>query len=300
MTALLRHLRGILVFSGFSINTIFWFVPIMLMAIIKLVVPITSFRIGVTRILMGFGEHWISVNSAILQAAGSIDWQSRGMENLDKDNWYLVMVNHQTWVDILVLQQVFNRRIPFLKFFIKRQLVWFPLLGIAWWALDMPFMKRFSKSYLAKNPHMKGKDFETTRRACEKFQHTPTSVINFVEGTRFSEDKRLKRKSPYRHLLSPRSGGFAVAISSMGELFGSILDVTMVYPEGAAQFWDMCCGGHVPVIIDVRERPVDDWLLAGDYEDDREFRSRVHRWLGEIWQEKDELIQQILDDVRVQ
>ena len=128
----------------------------MILAIIKLIVPITSFRSGVTRILMGCGENWISVNSAILQTAGSIDWQSRGMENLEKDNWYLVMVNHQTWVDILVLQQVFNRRIPFLKFFIKQQLVWFPLLGIAWWALDMPFMKRFSKSYLAKNPHMKG------------------------------------------------------------------------------------------------------------------------------------------------
>ena len=274
--------------------------PIVFLGIIKLVVPITSFRRGITRILMGFGENWISVNSAILQTAGSIDWQSRGMENLNKDNWYLVMVNHQTWVDILVLQQVFNRRIPFLKFFIKRQLVWFPLLGIAWWALDMPFMKRFSKSYLAKNPHMKGKDFETTRRACEKFQHTPTSVINFVEGTRFSVEKQFKRNSPYQHLLPPRSGGFAIAISSMGELFGAILDVTMVYPKGAAQFWDMCCGGHVPVIIHVRERPVDEWLLAGDYEEDRQFRRRVHRWLGEIWQEKDELIQQILNDSRVQ
>lgn len=299
MTALFRHLRGILVFLGFTVNTIFWFVPILLLAVVKLVVPITSFRRSITRILMGMGEHWISVNSSILKSAGSIDWQSRGLENLRKDNWYLVMVNHQTWVDILVLQQVFNRRIPFLKFFIKQQLVWFPVLGIAWWALDMPFMKRFSKSYLAKNPHMKGKDFETTRRACEKFRRTPTSVINFVEGTRFSAEKREKRKSPYRHLLPPRSGGFAIAISSMGDFFTAILDVTMVYPQGAARFWDMCCGGHVPVIIDVRERPIDDWLLAGDYEEDREFRRRVHRWLGEIWQEKDELIQQILDESRI-
>lgn len=298
VTAALRHLRGILVFSGFTINTIFWFVPILFLAIIKLLVPIKPFRRAITRVLMGFGEHWISVNSAILQTAGSIDWQSRGMENLTKDNWYLVMVNHQSWVDILVLQQVFNRRIPFLKFFIKQQLIWFPLLGIAWWALDMPFMKRFSKSYLAKNPHMKGKDFETTRRACEKFQRTPTSVINFVEGTRFSEEKKRKRKSPYQHLLPPRAGGFAIAISSMGELFSAILDVTMVYPQGAARFWDMCCGGHVPVIIHVRERPVDEWLLAGDYEGDREYRRRVHRWLGEIWQEKDELIQEMLDESR--
>ena len=248
---------------------------------------------------MALGENWISVNSAMLHTAGSIDWQARGLEGLRKDGWYLVMVNHQTWVDVLVLQKVFNRRIPFLKFFIKQQLIWFPLLGLAWWAMDMPFMKRFSPSYLAKNPHMKGKDLQTTRRACEKFSDTPTSVINFVEGTRFSIKKREARKSPYKHLLPPRAGGFAVAMSSMGTLFDAVLDVTMLYPAGPAQFWDMCCGSHVPVTIDVRKRPIDEWLRSGDYQNDREFRRRVHRWLGEIWQEKDELLQQMLTDSRV-
>ncbi len=300
MTALLRHLRGILVFSAITINTIFWFIPILFLAIIKFIVPLPSLRRGITRVLMLIGENWITVNSAILLTAGSIDWQARGIENLRRDQWYLIMVNHQTWVDILVLQKIFNRRIPFLKFFIKQQLIWFPVLGIAWWAMDMPFMKRFSPSYLAKNPHMKGKDLKRTRKACEKFRHTPTTVINFLEGTRFSVEKRERKNSPYRHLLVPRAGGFAVAMSSMGNLFGAILDVTMVYPNGAAKFWDMCCGGHVPVSVDVKERPVEQWLLSRDYERDREFRRRVHRWLGEIWQEKDELIQQRLEQSRVQ
>ena len=297
---LLCHLRGVLVFSGFTINTIFWFVPIFVLAIVKLVVPLPSLRRGITRVLMAIGENWVSINSAILYAGGSIDWQARGLENLTKDEWYLLMVNHQTWVDIQLLQKVFNRRIPFLKFFIKQQLIWFPMLGIVWWAMDMPFMKRFSPSYLAKNPHMKGKDLKRTRQACEKFRHTPTSVINFVEGTRFSAEKRKKRNSPYQHLLTPRAGGFAIAMSSMGSLFGAVLDVTVVYPNGAARFWDMCCGGHVPAIIDVKVRPIEEWLLSGDYELDRKFRRRVHRWLGEIWQEKDELIQQTLEQSRVQ
>ncbi|MGI9231999.1 MAG: acyltransferase [Woeseiaceae bacterium] len=296
--ALLRQLRGIMVFSGFAINTIFWFIPIFLLAIVKLLVPIATLRRTITRMLMAMGENWITINTAILSIAGSIDWRARGLESLRQDGWYLVMVNHQTWVDILVLQKVFNRRIPFLKFFIKQQLIWFPLLGVAWWAMDMPFMKRFSPSYLAKYPHMKGKDLETTRRACEKFRDTPTSVINFVEGTRFSMEKRQTRKSPYQRLLPPRAGGFAIAMASMGNLFDAILDVTMVYPKGPARFWDMCCGGHVPVVIDVRRRPVDAWLRSGDYENDREFRRRVHRWLGEIWQEKDDLLQQMLDESR--
>ncbi|MGB5511374.1 MAG: acyltransferase [Woeseiaceae bacterium] len=296
MTAFKRNLRGILVFAGFTINTIFWSTPLLILAVIKVLLPIAPLRRALTRAIMAIGENWISVNTVLLQSGASIDWQASGLENLRRDGWYLVMVNHQTWVDILVLQTVFNRRIPFLKFFIKQQLIWFPVLGIVWWAMDMPFMKRYSKSYLARKPHMRGKDLVTTRRACEKFRHTPTSIINFVEGTRFSEAKRARRNSPYQHLLPPRAGGLAVALSAMGPLFNSILDVTLVYPEGPAQFWDMCCGRHVAARVAVRERPVEQWLFEGDYQEDREFRRRVHRWIGDIWQEKDELLQRSLDD----
>ena len=296
MRAFLLNLRGVLVFGGFALNTIFWFVPIFVLAILKLLLPVSAIRRAITRVLMGMGEAWVALNSLLLATAGSIDWRATGIDTLRRDEWYLVLSNHQTWVDILVLQKVFNRRIPFLKFFIKQELVWFPFLGIAWWALDMPFMKRYSARYLARNPHMKGKDFETTRKACAKFRHTPTSVINFVEGTRFSVEKRDRHKDPYRHLLRPRAGGFAGAMTSMGELFGAILDVTLVYPAGPAKFWDMCCGTHVEVLVDVRERPVETWQIEGDYENDREWRRRVQEWLGEIWQEKDELIQQTLDN----
>jgi 1-acyl-sn-glycerol-3-phosphate acyltransferase len=292
--AFFRNLRGVAFFGGFTINTIIWFIPIMLLAVVKLVLPIPALRRGITRVLMAMGENWVSTNWLMMRYAGSVSLESSGLEGLRYNGWYLVISNHQTWVDIVVLQAALNRRIPFLKFFIKQQLIWFPLLGIAWWAMDMPFMQRYSSSYLAKNPHMKGKDLETTRRACQKFRNTPTSVINFTEGTRFSEDKRVARKSPYRHLLQPRAGGLAVALSSMGELFESVVDVTMVYPDGATSFWDMCCGQHVKVVVKVRERELEDWLVEGRYETDREFRKKVHSWLGQIWTEKDE----ILDETR--
>lgn len=285
-----RNLHGVIVFGVLTVNTIFWVTPLVLLAIVKLLLPIPALRRAITRVLTIIGESWVSVNTAIFKICGSIDWQCRGLENLRRDGWYLVIANHQTWVDIVVLQEIFNRRVPFLKFFIKQKLIWFPFLGLAWWALDMPFMKRYSPSYLAKNPHMKGKDVETTRRACEKFRDTPTSILNFIEGTRFSEKKRLDRKSGYRNLLKPRAGGFAAALASMGELFTSVADVTLVYPDGAASFWDMCCGSHVRVIVDIRERKLEDWLLAGNYQDDRAFRKRVHGWLDDIWVEKDDLI----------
>ena len=161
------------------------------------------------------------------------------------------------------------------------------------WALDMPFMKRHSPSYLARHPEKKGADLEATRKACEKFRHTPTSVINFIEGTRFSEAKRRARQSPYRHLLPPRAGGIAVALSAMGEVFDAILDVTLNYAGEPPKFWDMICGDRVDVTLDIRALPIDPELVAGDYQNDREFRRVVHRWLGTLWEEKDARIAEI-------
>jgi 1-acyl-sn-glycerol-3-phosphate acyltransferase len=239
---------------------------------------------------MAIGENWVSINSLFMKTTGRVKIESLGLTGLRRDGWYLVIANHQTWVDIFVLQAVFNRKMPFLKFFIKQELIWFPLLGFAWWAMDMPFMKRYSPSYLAKNPHMKGKDLETTRRACEKFRDTPTAVLNFVEGTRFSVDKRDARKSPYNSLLQPRAGGFAVALISMGKLFTSVVDVTLTYPVRATSFWDMCCGDQVHVVVDVRERELEHWLVEGNYQTDREFRRDLHAWLSDAWTEKDAII----------
>lgn len=286
----LRQARGVLTFGILTVNTVFWFVPVMTLAVLKLLLPIAAVRRILTRGLMWLAENWIAVNALALRGSGSGGWHADGAAQLDRNGWYLVLANHQTWVDIVVLQVALNRRIPLLKFFIKQQLFWFPLLGLGFWALDMPFMKRHSPSYLARHPDKKGGDLEATRKACEKFRHTPTSVINFVEGTRFSEEKRIARQSPYRHLLPPRAGGIAVALSAMGEVFDAILDVTLVYADGPPKFWDMVCGDRVDVTVDIRVLPVDPAIVAGDYENDRAFRREVHRWLGRLWQEKDERI----------
>ena len=293
--ALLRQLRGVIVFGALTANTLFWFAPLLVLAAIKLVVPVAAVRRTTTRGLMAIGENWVDANARILTLAGARDWRARIDGELQRRGWYLVISNHQTWVDILVLQTVFNRRIPFLKFFIKQELVWFPVLGIAWWALDMPFMKRYSPSYLARHPEKKGRDLEATRKACEKFRHTPTSVLNFVEGTRFSEEKRDRRQSPYRRLMPPRSGGVAIALSSMGGLFEAVLDVTLCYPDGPPSFWGMCCGDRVRVVAEVDTLPLDEALIRGDYAEDREFRKRVNRWLADIWQRKDQRLGELLD-----
>ncbi len=295
---ILNNVQGIIVFGACTVSTIFWVMPLTAFAILKLVIPVPGFRRLMSRWIMAIGEIWVSINAAVFRLVNSTTWDVRGLDGLERDKWYLVIANHQTWIDIVALQTVLNRRIPFLKFFLKQELIWFPFLGIAWWGMDMPFMKRYSKSYLAKNPHKRGKDLEATRRACEKFRYTPTSVINFIEGTRFTEEKRLIRASPYQNLLPPRAGGLALSIETMGSMFNEILDITIVYPGGVPLFWAMCYGEFEHVIIDIRKRPLEQWILEGDYVNDRDFRSRFHQWLTQIWHEKDERISAIRQAAR--
>ena len=284
---LLANIKGVTVLGIVAVSTILWFIPLMLFTLFKFLVPYPPFRRLMTRWVMGIGENWISINTLIFGTANGTRYTVTGTEGLSKSKWYLVIVNHQTWVDVIALQTALNRRIPFLKFFVKQQLIWFPVLGIAFWAMDMPFMKRHSKAYLQAHPEQKGKDLEATKRSCERFHGTPTSVINFIEGTRFSEAKKVRRNSPFQYLLPPRSGGMAVALSSMGSMFDAILDVTIVYPEGVPNFWDVMCGRYKAAHIEVAQRPVADWIIEGDYIDDREYRREFHRWLTAIWAEKD-------------
>ena len=152
MRSFLKQVRGVLTFGVLTINTVVWFVPVMTLGVLKLLLPVTVLRRVLTRWLMWCAENWIAVNGLTLRGSGSRNWRADGVESLDRYGWYLVLANHQTWVDIVVLQVALNRRIPLLKFFIKQQLIWFPLLGLGFWALDMPFMKRHSPSYLALHP----------------------------------------------------------------------------------------------------------------------------------------------------
>ncbi len=285
-----QQIKGVIALVAVVANIVFWFIPIMLGAIVRLLLPFAGVRRFTSRLLMACGENWISVNSWLLTTTQGTRFHITGVDELRRDDWYLVVSNHQSWVDIVVLQHVFNRRIPFLKFFIKQVLIWVPFLGLAWWAMDMPFMKRYSRKFLEKNPHLRGKDLEATRKSCERFAEVPTTVINFVEGTRFTPEKHAKVGGAYTHLLPPRAGGVAFALSVMGEQFHSLLDVTIVYPGGSKSFWDMCTGKMKDVVVDVRKVPVEPWMHDGDYLDDPEFRERFQAWLTALWAEKDERI----------
>ena len=285
-------LRIPLVWLLLAVNTIAHVLPLFALVLVKLLLPLRSWRHICTRALVVIAESWIAFNSALFELFTRTRWSIEGLEGLRYDGNYLVLCNHQSWVDIPVLQKVFNRRIPFLRFFLKSQLIWVPLLGPAWWALDFPFMKRYSKETLAAHPELKGKDREATQRACEKFRHMPVSVMNFVEGTRFTPAKHDAQGSPYRHLLRPKSGGVAFVLDAMGDALHAILDVTIVYPRGSGSMMDLIAGRVREVSVHLRELPIGR-ELQGDYENDAAFRERFQQWVNALWRDKDVRIGQM-------
>ncbi|KJV35178.1 acyltransferase [Luteibacter yeojuensis] len=270
-------------------NTVAHVAPLLLLTLVRLVLPLKGLRDACGAALVHIAESWLSVNGWLWGAFTRTVWTVEGTDGLVPRDNYLVVCNHQSWIDIPALQKVFNRRIPFMRFFLKSQLIWVPLLGPAWWALDFPFMKRHSREELARRPELRTKDRDATRRACEKFRHVPVAIMNFTEGTRFTQAKHDAQQSPYRHLLRPKAGGVAFVIDAMGDAIRHMLDVTIVYPDGPGTMMDMIAGRIREIRIHVRKLPIPGGM-RGDYENDTAFRERFQAWINTLWTEKDERI----------
>ncbi|MCL1147600.1 acyltransferase [Shewanella sp. 10N.261.52.F9] len=277
------------------INTVIWASLISLGGIIKLLLPITVLRNALTHLMNRFMWAWATCNGGILALLANIEWDIEGLDNLDKNSWYLLISNHLSGFDIAAQTYVLRNHIPMLKFFLKKELMYVPFLGLGCWALDMPFMSRTSPAKLKKNPKLKGKDLQSTRRACEKFRGMPTSIINYVEGSRFTAEKHARQDSPYRYLLRPKAGGIAFALSAMGEQFTNLLDVTVLYPEVFKKdaLYEVMHGRMKKIVVRVKVLPVPE-VDNKRYFSEAPYRVEFQRWLNEIWEHKDEEIHQLM------
>ena len=287
-------LRVVLLFLLVAANTLLHVPLLLLVALVKALLPFERVRAASNPVLSGLAESWIGLNGWMWDRFTRTRLRLDEDASLQADGHYLVLANHRSWVDILVLQKVFNRRIPLLRFFLKRQLFWVPLLGLAWWALDFPFMGRYTPKQVARRPELARRDIEATRRACEKFRSVPVAIMNFVEGTRFSAAKHAAQGGPYRNLLKPKSGGVAFVLDAMGTGLHAILDVTIVYPAGTPSLLDLLADRIPEVRVRVRQREIPAALLGGDYQGDRAFRVRFQQWMNGVWEHKDAAIAAML------
>jgi len=288
--AIVSTLRAVVALILLSLNTVLHVTPLLLVALLKALLRFGWLRRRFDILLIAIAESWIAVNSWMIDHLSSTEIEVDGLPEPDRQGHMLVVCNHQSWVDIPVLQKLFNRRLPLLRFFLKSQLIWVPLLGLAWWALDFPFMKRYSKAMLARRPELAGRDVEATRRACRKFREIPVAVMNFVEGTRFTPEKHAAQNSPYRHLLKPRSGGVAFVLDAMAESIDTIVDVTIAYPGFTGkrpELLDLCANRIDRIRVSIRTLEVPEFLRGLDYQHNPADRARFQEWINELWRNKD-------------
>ncbi|SHE90328.1 1-acyl-sn-glycerol-3-phosphate acyltransferase [Modicisalibacter ilicicola DSM 19980] len=280
-------LKGLVSMLLLVLSTLFWAVPLYVLALLKLITPTRQLRLHLLAGLNQIALAWIGTN---------LWWMKRWLkprldihlpEGLSPHQWWLVIVNHRSWTDIFMLQLALHRRIPMPRFFLKRELIWVPVIGLAWWALEFPFMRRYKRDRLARDPHLAQRDRQATQRLCEHARQMPMAIYNFVEGTRFTPDKHKAQASPYRHLLKPKAGGTAQVVGLLGKRLNGILDVTLAYTRDNPSFWDFLCGREGPAILYAQRLDLPHWMPNGDYHQDPQYKERFQTWLNALWQEKD-------------
>lgn len=290
----MRFIRGSVTLLLMFFNTLILAIPLCIAALLRGFIP-SRYQALCTQISMRCAEGWIANNNRIIDTFQTLDIRVTHYPELSPDEWYLVICNHQSWTDIVILQRILNKRVPMLKFFIKQTLLFVPILGVCFLALDFPIMKRYNKRILTKKPHLKGRDLETTLKSCERFKLTPVSVLNFVEGTRFSPEKQRQSKSPYQHLLKPKGGGVAMVVDSMQDDLSAILDVTLAYQDETPSFWSFICGHPTPIRIQIDRLGVPNRHDFAESGAAKSMGKQVKQILLDRWDKKDTVLQQLLE-----
>jgi 1-acyl-sn-glycerol-3-phosphate acyltransferase len=273
------------VFFAFVLAAIFF-----LVMLVWLITPIPAWRRAIRNFIFKIPSVWSETIRFTMWMTTKTTWEINGLENLSKQQSYLLISNHQGFLDILVMQAVLDRYVPQLRYFMKQGLLWMPLIGQACYIMGYPFMKRYSKQYIKKHPEKGNADMETTRKTCERFAKTPITLINYVEGTRFTPEKARRKQSPYKNLLKPKAGGISFILSAMESQIDTILNVTVIYSQRKKISWTFLQGRmkSVTVYIEPIKVPPE---LRGNYQQNREFRIYFQNWLNQRWQEKDKLIE---------
>ncbi|MCK4081384.1 acyltransferase [Acinetobacter radioresistens] len=291
--ALLKKItRGLTVGSVITGSTFLHGPPVLALGLTKLIK--NSRKIDETNIEIT--NRWLAVNNWLIEhVLSDLKWDITIDENLDlsMQGRYLMTCNHQSWVDTTVNQYFGLTRMPLTRFFTKWELIFIPFVGQAFKILGFPMMKRHSKEQIAKNPDLKTRDLEEARKACQQLVSQPYTLLNYLEGTRFTQEKHNQQKSPYKHLLKPKAGGLALALNILEDNIDALVDMTIVYPDGVPGYGDFWLGDVNRIAVNLRKIEIPAWVKGGNYEEDEEYRKRFQAWVHQIWTEKDQLIESI-------
>ena len=281
-----------------SVVTLILALPIFVGALIRLVLPVKPVLKLLDSLYQFIFWTWAHFLSFELALTNKTKWDIAGLDQVKVKGACMIISNHLSWADIVMLIVIYRGRIPITKFFLKHSLIYIPIIGQVCFALGMPFLRRYTRSEILKNPKLKTKDLDATRKACLSVIEHPTTLVNFVEGTRFTKAKAKAQKSPYQNLMPPKAASLAVALGIIGPKLDCILNTTLQYPknDGGKVFIDLLKGRLHEVIARVEVIPAETIQneLTGDYMTDKQFKRRFTQKLRELWQAKDEQIAQLL------
>lgn len=281
--------KGLIVSTVITGSTFFHGPPVLALGLSKLFKK--SQKVDETNI--NITNSWLGINNWLIDhILPDTQWDITVDDDLDLNmqGRYLMTCNHQSWVDTTVNQYFGLTRMPLTRFFTKWELIFIPFVGQAFKILGFPMMKRHSKAQIAKNPELKFRDMEEARKSCEQLLSQPFTLLNYLEGTRFTPEKHQQQNSPYTHLLKPKAGGLALALDILGDKIDALMDMTIVYPNGAPGYGEFWLGDVPRIAVNMRKINIPDWVFGGNYEDDAEYRERFQAWVDELWTEKDQLI----------
>ena len=274
--------------TALLINSAIVFLPVVFFSLIKIIIPIKSIRYHCTTAVQWLASFWVSFAIMITELFSPTEIEFEQNAEFNNKDSYLIISNHKSWLDTLILMLAFHKKIPFPKFFMKFQMFFVPLIGMVCWALEFPAMKRYSKDYIAKHPEKKGKDIEMTQRYCQNLSDRPTTIVNFVEGTRYTKEKAVN--SQYSYLLNPKAGGIAVILKSLSDKMVGVLNTTIVYDNPNQTLWDFMIRKTKKIKVKVDFIPIVDVPL-GDYFNCSKDKQAFQEWLNNLWSNKDEYIE---------
>lgn len=291
MNKLKRFVVGILTF--FAILTILSIALTPLVIInIPRIIPNKKLKQKLGSISNTMGTATVGAIAISLSLLHQLEWEFEIPENLSINDWYIAMSNHQSWADIFILLIAGHKKIPLLKFFMKKELQWIPIIYLVHKTIDMPFLHRHSPEQIKANPELKKLDFENAKTAAKRFSRNPSTAFSFAEGTRFSQFKHLEQQSPYPNLLKPKVGALSIALSGMPEV-KTLIDFTIVYSSNKRTAWQFLCGDLNKAKIIAKTYKIPKNLQSYTYENKSEYRKQFQLFIDEIWQKKQSMISEL-------
>ncbi|MGB1616627.1 MAG: 1-acyl-sn-glycerol-3-phosphate acyltransferase [Pseudomonadales bacterium] len=259
-----RHILSVLSSLWFLSNLLIWLTALILLSPFKLM-PNKGFQTHcIDPLAARIYRAAVLINSFWMKRVVGIRLEISGALNHHTNP--IILCNHQSWFDIPLIQEIITARGPIVRFLVKRELIWVPIIGWICLVLNFPRLRRSGSE------GDRAQDYKAITRAVQSSATSPGALLIFAEGTRFTQSKQVDQASPFPNLLRPKVGGFRILLDHAPP-DQPVLDVSIAYVSGDSYFWHCLHGGAPLIKLKV------DTYRAGDITD-------VEPWLAARWSEK--------------